>query len=112
MIQIGAFQAETCTCGKRRYQTRAEARRAARSHRKPHWDDRLRAYECVPGIWHLGYLPLAVIDGQLTRDEYNDGIVIAAEYGKCMLCFTPIEPGHKIYPNYIYPYHTECPHPL
>lgn len=43
-----------CACGKVRYSSRRAARRAAR--RAPGGPDgRMHAYECVPGVWHVGH---------------------------------------------------------
>lgn len=51
------------TCGKLRYPSRKDARRAAS--RIPR-DGRLAAYEC-DGWWHLGHLPTVVRRGDLER---------------------------------------------
>ena len=111
-IQIGDYQPELCTCGKRRYPSRKEARRAARTLPRGNRADRTRAYQCAPGIWHIGHHPTSLRNGAITRDEYNDGIVIATKKGKCLVCYRTIEPGEKIHPNSGWPHHTECPHPL
>jgi len=57
----------TCPdCGKRRYPTRAEARKAMRAIRSR--DGRLNAYRCPVGNdWHLGHLPVDIIAGHRDR---------------------------------------------
>lgn len=54
------------TCGKLRYPTRSEARKAGRQagHR------RVNAYQCGQW-WHLGHLPWTVVQGIAGRDEIN-----------------------------------------
>ena len=107
-----AYEPQLCTCGKRRYRSRAEARRAVRQLRSRGRSDRPRAYECAPGIWHLGHKPATVRNGTLDTDDYVDGYIIATQRGKCMLCFRALEIGQVIHPNHGYPFHKECPLPL
>ena len=55
----------TCTlCGKRTYETRKDARRAAKQLPGHH----LSAYECAQG-WHLGHLPVGVAAGHYSRAD-------------------------------------------
>ncbi|WP_416565111.1 hypothetical protein [Nocardia testacea] len=55
------------TCEKRRYITRRDARRVARTLPGNH----ISTYECeeLPG-WHIGHLPNRVRWGEVTRDEH------------------------------------------
>lgn len=60
----------TCSCGKRSYRTRGDAKAAARDYPRP----RPGAYECRdhPGVWHLGHLPGSVVTGDQPRDQLPD----------------------------------------
>lgn len=79
-----------CYCGKRTYESRAEARRAARS--LHHGDSRLNAYECPDAVlaghanwWHIGHL-----NGMTKHGEYpRHSRPIATEKG----CDTPRRDG-------------------
>lgn len=54
----------TCpTCGKRRYQTRKQARQAAKHN---HPGDHQTAYKCG-NYWHHGHLPADILDGTVDR---------------------------------------------
>lgn len=65
-------RATTCTCGKRGYPTRREARDVEHRLRSVH--GRQSAYPCdlrtdgLP-IWHLGHRPAALIAGQIDRHD-------------------------------------------
>lgn len=52
-------------CGKRGYESRKIAKRAARAHHGHH----LGQYRCDSGLWHLGHLAQAVMHGTATRAE-------------------------------------------
>lgn len=60
---------ECAACGKRAYPSRKVAKRAKADHPDAR---RLHVYHCRPGApdWHVGYLPRAVLRGDLTRHEY------------------------------------------
>ncbi len=61
-----------CGCGKVRYYSRKEARKAARrllGSAPGHTHGRLSAYKCDWGFWHLGHLPPKVIAGLMDRSE-------------------------------------------
>ncbi|MEU3013400.1 hypothetical protein [Nocardia asteroides] len=57
-------------CGKRRYQSKAAAKQQARTHTGNYGS--MSAYECpaVPGQWHIGHLPRAVVRGEIDRTTY------------------------------------------
>ncbi|MBM0275354.1 hypothetical protein [Micromonospora tarensis] len=54
--------------GKRLYPSRKQARKKLREHRS---DKGMREYPCdlVEGHWHLGHLPLAVVEGRKTARQ-------------------------------------------
>lgn len=54
-------------CGKRCWETRADAKRIARRMGKQ--TRHLAAYRCSSGWWHLGHLPTIVARGRSTRDD-------------------------------------------
>lgn len=55
----------TCPlCGKRTYETRKDARRAAKQLPGHH----MSAYECAQG-WHLGHLPAGIAAGSYSRAD-------------------------------------------
>lgn len=56
--------------GKRRYLSKAAARQQARAHTGDAGS--MSAYECpaVPGQWHIGHLPRAVVRGEIDRTTY------------------------------------------
>lgn len=57
-------------CGKRRYLSRSNAKRAARINHPG--DSRMAEYLCG-GFWHLGHLPSHVVNRGLTRAPYKPG---------------------------------------
>jgi len=55
----------TCnTCGKRTYNSRKDARQAAKQHPGHH----MSAYPCGPG-WHIGHLPAGITGGTYSRND-------------------------------------------
>ena len=55
----------TCPlCGKRTYETRKDARRAAKQLPGHH----MSAYECAQG-WHIGHLPAGIAAGNYSRAD-------------------------------------------
>lgn len=61
----------TPECGKRGYQTRADAKKALRHHRGSGGDRTVRPYECPTcGAWHLGHVPYAVKVGFVDEATY------------------------------------------
>lgn len=64
-------QVHTPECGKRGYQTRADAKKALRHHRKRGFSRGVRPYECPAcGFWHLGHVPYAVKVGFVDEATY------------------------------------------
>jgi hypothetical protein len=63
----------TCQgCGKRTYETRRDAKKAARDYLPAH---HISAYTACSGVgWHAGHLPARVLVGDTTRTAYyQDG---------------------------------------
>ncbi len=56
-------------CGKRCWDTKADAKRIARRMGKQ--ARKLSTYRCVSGWWHLGHLPTAVSRGVSTRADIS-----------------------------------------
>lgn len=57
----GSLQVGRCpACGKRRYPSRTDARKAIR---RAHPGERMQAYRCE-GFWHIGHLPHGVRRGE------------------------------------------------
>lgn len=52
-------------CGKVRYRSRADAKKAARTRNLPG----MSPYECSDGYWHLGHLPPVVKRGVVGRES-------------------------------------------
>lgn len=59
----GRLTGDCPACGKERFQTRKEARRAGKRIRSRH----LNAYQCGD-FWHYGGLDPSIIQGRMTRD--------------------------------------------
>lgn len=62
----------TCSCGKRGYHTRRDAKRVARrSHRG---EPGMHAYQCLtdPAFFHLGHLSDRVRHGEVDRSVYQN----------------------------------------
>jgi len=63
-------------CGKMRYRTRSDAKKAAR---RAHPGERMAAYPCTTddndgyeGRWHLGTMPTTIARGISTRDTARE----------------------------------------
>ena len=64
----------TCQgCGKRTYETRRDAKKAARDYLPA---DHISAYTACSGVgWHAGHLPAQVLAGHVDRGTYYQGEV-------------------------------------
>lgn len=67
------FSMNSCSSGKRVFDTKSEARQVARLLRKEGDNALMTPYVCpeCEGI-HIGHLPKAVRRGEITRDEYYE----------------------------------------
>lgn len=54
----------TCSCGKRTYKTRKDARRAAKA---GHAGEHMSVYRCAQGHWHIGHINARRVRGELRR---------------------------------------------